>query len=250
MELTIRNLGKVNGAIREKVKIYCQKLIGAGGERIKSICVYGSATGPDYVKGRSNVNIAVVVDKVDQDLLDALHKVASWGRKHAIVAPLVLTRHYIESSLDTFPIEFFEIQSSSVVVYGEDYFSGLTFENEDIRYECEFQARSAVLRLQQAYLEIGRDRKGIERVLHNSVNSLIPLLRAMMRLKGFEVPREKMGVVRMLPEALGIDADILLEILRDKAGDEKIGKKRAYEIIGAYLKTLQSIVDRIDELRI
>lgn len=250
LELVIGNLDKINSLIRGEVKVYCQKLIDGLGDRIRSICVYGSATGPDYVKGKSNVNIALVVDRIDQALLDAIHKVFLWGRKHAIVAPLVLTREYIESSVDTFPIEFLEIKTSGVVVCGENYFQDLAFKNENIRHECEFQARSAFLRVQQAYLEIGRDRKGIERLLHTSMNSIIPLLRTLIRFKGLKPPTGKIDLVRMLPEAVPIETDVLLEILRDKAGDEKIGKKRASEIIGPYLQTLQSVIEEIDKLQV
>lgn len=250
MELAISNLDKINPKVRPKVEEYCRRLIDACGERIKSICLYGSVTGPDYAHGKSNVNILVIVDRIDQHLLDSLHRVAIWGRKHAIVAPLVLTRHYIERSIDTFPIEFLEIKQSAVVVYGETYFDDLVFESQNIRHECEFQARSALLRFQQAYLEIGRDRKGIERLLHTSINSLIPLLRAMMRVKGIEPPKSKIDLVRMIADVFGIETGVLVEILRDKAGDEKIGSKRACEIVADYLKALESIVSKIDELRV
>lgn len=250
MESAITNLDKVNHRVRNKVAQYCQRLIDACGERIKSIFLYGSVTGPDYVHGRSNVNIVVVVDSVDQDLLDSIHKVAVWGRKHAVVAPLVLTHDYIKASIDTFPIEFLEIAQSGVVVYGQSLFDGLIFENEKIRHECEFQARSALLRFQQAYLEIGRDRKGIENLLHTSINSLIPLLRAMLRIKAIEPPNRKIDLVKTVADKFGIDTSILVEILRDKAGDERIGSKRACEIVGDYLKALQSIVSKIDQLRV
>jgi len=151
----IRNLERLHSSVRSDVEAYCQKLASAIGENIKAISVYGSATGPDFVPEKSNVNLVVVADRLDQPVLEALLEIVKWGGKKRIVPPLLLTAEYMESSLDVFPIEFLEIKDSQVLLYGDDYFSSVEVKPDDLRLECESQIKAAILRTRQAYLEIG-----------------------------------------------------------------------------------------------
>jgi hypothetical protein len=56
-----------------------------------------------------------------------------FGRKR-IAAPLIMTPEYIDTSLDVFPIEFFNIQQLHLTVYGDDIW--LDLNNKKIRPEA------------------------------------------------------------------------------------------------------------------
>ncbi len=242
----LKNLDKLNLHARKAVGEYCTKVMDAIGEEVRSIAVYGSATGPDFIPKRSNINLAVVVKMINQHMLQALFDTVKWGLKQMIVPPLLLTEHYIRSSLDVFPIEFAEIKDTAVIVYGDDFFSQLEFDRQDMRLECESQLKGALLRTRQAYLEIGHARKGAERVLHASVTSLIPIMRAMLRLGGVEPPRAKIEVARAVGEHFKVDSSVFIEILKDRAGDEKIGDKEAHEVLGRYIDRVEALMRKVE----
>jgi hypothetical protein len=150
--------------------------------------------------------------------------------------------------LDVFPIEFVEIRDSQVLLMGNDHFSSLEVSHEHLRLECESQLKGAVLRTRQAYLEIGSRKKGAEAVLHASLTSLIPVFRAMLRLKGAEVPRRKLDVVTAMSEAFGIDPGPFVAVLHDKAGDEKIAGSEAQGILARYIMDIENLAVKVDQL--
>ena len=246
--MALKNMEKLDASVRPMVGTYCEELISKLGQAVKSISAYGSATGPDFVTGKSDVNLTVVLDTLNHGLMGSILETVQWGMKKKIAPPLLLTPAYIASSLDVFPIEFFEIRDSQVVLYGEDQLASLEIKPEDVRLECESQLKGALLRTRQAYLEVGLKRKGAEQVLHTSLTSLIPVFRAMLRLKGIEVPGLKLDVVRQMGEAFGIDTSTFVAILHDKAGDEKIGGQEAHRVLGQYVEDLQNLCDKVDQI--
>lgn len=246
--MALQNLDRLHEAVRSDVEAYCQKVMSALGTNLKAISVYGSASGPDFLPGKSNVNLVLVVHDLDHEVIEGMLEIVKWGMKRSIVPPLLLTAEYINTSLDVFPIEFSEMSDSQVLLTGYDCLSSLEIDADHLRLECEYQVKAAVLRTRQAYLEVGRTRKGAESVLHASLTSLIPVFRAMLKLKGVEVPRRKVEVVKSVSEVFGLDAGTFLAILHDKAGDERIGGKEAHNVLARYLTEIEKLADKVDQL--
>lgn len=246
--MNLKNLEKLHRSVRSDVEQYAHRLISTLGDGIKSIAVYGSSTGEDYVVGRSNVNLVVVVETLTAATLASLLKVVESGRRRRIVPPLLVTPDYLKASADVFPIEYLEIRDSQVVIFGDDFFTGIQTSRENLRLECESQLRAAVLRTRQAYLELGGRKRGAEQVLHASVTALVPVFRAMLRLKGGEPPRSKVGVVQAMGAAFGINSETFAAILRDKAGDEKIDGKAAITVLGTYIDEVDALARRLDQV--
>jgi hypothetical protein len=246
--MAIKNLERLHASVRSAVETYCQRLLTALGSNIESISVYGSAAGPDFVPGKSNVNLVVVVGRLSQEAMASILDTVKWGQKKRIVPPLLLSSEYVRSSLDVFPIEFYEIKESQVVLSGEDLFTSVEVKPDHLRLECESQLKAALLRTRQAYLEVGMTKRGAESVLHASLTSLIPVFRAMLRLKGLEAPKRKIDVVNSLGEAFDVGTETFTAILRDKAGDEKIGGKEAHQVLGKYTADIEKLATMADQL--
>ena len=104
-------------------------------------------------------------------------KIVSRGIEQRITAPLFLSRRHIETSADVFPVEFMEIKENNILLYGEDIWSDLKIDNRNIRLQCEEQIKGKLIRLRQAYLEIGLKKKGIEALLKESLYALMPIFR-------------------------------------------------------------------------
>ena len=246
--ITLKNLDGLHASVRSNVAAYADKLMSALGTNVKSVAVYGSAAGADYVPGRSNVNIVVVVDKLSADMLACLVSIVEIGKRQRIVPPLIVTPEYVRSSLDVFPIEYQEIRDSQVVIYGDDAIGPIDVSRDHLRLECESQLRAAILRTRQAYLEMGARKRGAEQVLHASLTSLVPVLRAMLRLAGTEPPRGKADVIKAVGETFGIPTATFTAILRDKAGDEKIGGSDALRVLGSYIDEVEVLASRLDRM--
>jgi len=243
-----KNLERLHQSVRSDVVACCDKLAAVLGGNLKAISVYGSATGPDFIQGKSDVNLVVIVEKLGGSVLTSLLDTVKWGKKRRIVPPLLLTPEHIKTSLDVFPIEFLEIRESQALLTGEDFFGELEAKPLELRLECEFQLKAAALRTRQAYLEIGMTRRGAEEVLHASLTSLIPVMRAMLRLKGEAVPRMKVDVLKAVGRVFGVESGRLEAILKDKAGDEKIGGSEAHAVLAIYVDDIEKLAAAIDGL--
>ena len=246
--MQLKNLDRIHERARAHLDDYVAGLDTELGAGLKAVSVYGSATGPDFVPKKSDINLVVVVDRLDEEVLTRLLDVVKWGAGRSIVPPLMLTPSDIEASLDVFPIEYLEIKESHVVIAGDDYFSSIEVDPGNLRLECESQLKAAVLRTRQAYLEIGLRRKGAEQVLAASLTSLIPVFRGMLRLKGVRPPRPKAEVIASLGEAFGVETATFLAILRDKAGDERIEGEEAHAVLARYIDEITHLAGRVDEL--
>ena len=69
-----------------------------------------------------------------------------------------------------------------------------------------------------------------------------------MKLKNQEVPPRKLEVVRRVGEVFGVDSTPLVAVLRDKAGDEKIGGREAHEVLAGYIGLIEVLADVADRL--
>jgi len=246
--MTYDNLDRLHESIRSNVTAFCDKLTAVLGSNLRAISVYGSATGPDFVPGKSDVNIVVVVEKIDAEVLTSLFATVKWGKKKRITAPLLLTPTYIESSLDVFPIEFMEIRESQALLAGDDHFGSLEVKPLETRLECESQLKASALRTRQAYLEIGMTSKGAESVLRTSVTSLIPVLRAMLRIKGEPASRRNLDVVKAVGRVFKMDTACFESVLEDKAGVKKMGDGEAHGILASYIDSVESLAGSVEGL--
>ena len=244
----LKNLERLSDEVKKHTVPYLERILELHGENISSALLYGSATGPDFNPRSSDVNILIVFDKLEFPDLKKSLKLVSRGIRQRITAPLFLTRHHIQTSTDTFPIEFLELKENHVLVYGEDILSGLEIDRNNIRLHCEQQLKGKLIRLRQAYLEIGLKRRGIEALLKESLTSLMPIFRNMLRLKGKEPPVGKEDIIRELSEEFAVDKDLFLTILMDKKDDEKIGLQDVEPFFERYIEEIRKLANASDEL--
>ncbi len=243
------NLGGLPVPVRKLVEPYAQKMVELFERNIKSIIVFGSAIGKDYVSGKSNINLLIVCERVDLTDLKKSLKLVSQGRKKGIIAPLFLTETHMDTSSDVFPIEFLEMRDFHKVIYGREVFDSLDIGTENLRLECEEQLKGKLIRLRQAYLEIGTNAKQMESVLVESLTSLIPVFRGMLRLKDREISMEKQSVLHAVAEEFGVDKEIFLRALAVKLGSEKIGKAEMEIFFGRYLTEVEKLAIAVDRLQ-
>jgi hypothetical protein len=245
----MKNLHKFHEEVRSKLEPYLHDLIASLGDNLRSVVVYGSAAGPDYVPKKSNVNLLVICREVKLETLQNSLKIIKKGRKKGIVAPLFLTDEHMRTSSDVFPIEFLEMRDGHTLVYGEEVFAGLQIGFENLRLECEEQLKGMLIRLRQAYLEVGSDAKALTGVILDSISSLVPVLRGILRLLGDEPPRAKAEVVDALTSKLNVGSGAIRGTLAMKLeGAEAPGGDLA-EHYDRYMGEIERIAMAVDRLQ-
>ena len=243
-----KNLDRLVPGVSKKIEPYLNELVNLHGDSIRSIVVYGSGATKDFSLKTSDINLLVIFDKVNFDVLKKSLKLVNQGIKKKIMAPLFLSDDYMQASCDVFPIEFLDFKENHVLVYGEDLLASLTIDSKNLQLQCEEQIKGKLIRLQQAYLEVGLSRKGIEALLKESLKALLPVFRNLLRLKGKPAPISKESILKDLALEFGIRGDIFLEVLRDQQADEKIRGKAAVVFIEGYLDEMRKLAEMVDKL--
>ena len=248
--MKLNNIDRLRPEVADDVRQYVEELLRVLGEDAEAVLAFGSATGPDYMPGESDVNLALLVKTAEFSLLDRCLAAVAAGFKKRIVAPLFLTREYIARSQDVFPVEFLDMRATGVLLYGEDFLAGLELKPAWLRLECEQQLKSNLLRTRQAFLEIGRSKGGLERVLARSLNSLVPLFRAMLALRNLELPRTKREIVTSVCRELSVADAAFNEILRLRATGERLKSGRGPGLLADYILAVEKLVAVVDTIEV
>ncbi|MCU1274708.1 MAG: hypothetical protein JWO48_2139, partial [Bryobacterales bacterium] len=106
-----------------------EKLTKALGDHVVSVVLYGSAAAGDHHQGFSDLNVLCVLDQVTPRELEQSEPIFRWWREKNNPAPLLLSEHEVQTSTDSFAIEFHDIQSHHRILQGKDVISGLVIDN-------------------------------------------------------------------------------------------------------------------------
>ncbi|MCK5580251.1 MAG: hypothetical protein KAJ18_03155 [Candidatus Omnitrophica bacterium] len=244
----IINAEKLPLEVQNKFIPYLKMMVEIHKDHLISVFIYGSATGKNYIPKVSDINSVFIFKNLAfASLTDSL-KTVSKGISKKIAAPLFLTKKHIETSLDVFPIEFLDMKENYILLYGTDFLSALNIKEEHIRLFCEQQIKGKLIRIRQAYLEVGLKKKGLESLLKESLNSLIPVFRNLIRLKGSQPPTEKSEIIKQLCSEFGLDENVFLPIYKDTSNDEKIANQDVVVFIEKYLDQIKNLAVGVDQL--
>jgi len=243
--MTPENLAK---DVSKKITPYMEQMLKIHSASISSIFIYGSACGDDYIKGVSDINSAIVFKTLSLSELKRSLNIVNKGIRQKIVAPLFLTKEHILTSVDTFPIEFAQMKESHILLYGEDVFNEITIEPKHIRFICEQQLKGKLIRIRQAYLEIGLRKKGLEILIKESLWSLFPIFAGLLMLKGIKPAQDKLGIIKMLSDTFSVDTSVFKAILDDRRNDEKIGGQDIEAFLSQYIEQIEKLAVIADKL--
>ncbi len=153
------------------------------GKDLVSLALYGSAAGEDYVPGRSDLNFAIVLERITFAHLQALHQHLPKWHKLRVATPLLLDRQFLEDARDVFPMEFHDIKQQHRMLYGEEVFATLAIDSRHLRYQAEHEARGKLLRLRTLYAEVGAERRRLEALMLDSAKTFVIIMRNFIRLR-------------------------------------------------------------------
>lgn len=231
-------------------KVFREELEGVFGEHLKSIILFGSAAGADYISGVSDHNFLVVLDGEGiQDLAKARPLLTGW-RKKKIAPPLFMTEEYIQASLDSYPIEFLNMQLSHRVVAGDDVLADLGMANEHLRLQAEREAKGYLLKLRQGLIITQGSKAKMHALIGESLAALTSLFRALLVLKNMDVPETRQEVLLAACRAFELDEALFhrLYLLRGKS--EKMDKETLDTLLHRYVKEVAVLTQHIDQLTV
>ncbi|HFQ89417.1 MAG TPA: hypothetical protein ENK27_04990 [Desulfobulbus sp.] len=217
---------------------------------LHSIHVVGSVLTPDFQPGRSDINSVIVLERIDLTFLDFLVRLGATFREKKIAAPLLMTPHYIDRSLDVFPVEFFNFREIHLTMTGEDLLARLVIDDLKLRLQCEREVKSMLVGLRQGYLRALGDPGGMASLLAGSVKSLLPLLRALCHLRHRPPSLAGSELIRSLqqPELPETDSFEAVFALSRQQGEKLPEKEALTSLFARYYQAMEALAEYIDAL--
>lgn len=216
---------------------------------LQSIILYGSGARGEYIPKKSDLNFLIVLTETAMARLgEAFPLIRKW-RKRRVNIPLFLTEEYINSSLDSFPVEFLNFREGHVLVFGNDVLGELTFDKKSIRLQCERELKGKLLLLREAYLDSEGKVGNLGQVLSASLTAFLSLFRALLFLRGREIPHHHDELISTTAREIGFEENSFMEVLRVREGKVKARRDEMQRIVEGYLgaiRELWKIVDRLE----
>ena len=230
------------------LQTYVKEVKGRFGEQLEGVLLYGSAVRGEFLPGRSNLNVLLLVSSYQSAVLkqySALHR--QWS-KERIVVPLFLTEEELRISAQVFPLEFLEIQEQHRVLDGRDPFIGFHVKTDRLREAVVHGLMSHLLRLRQRYVEGNGGDEATTLLLPLSITSLIPLLRGVQRLLDRPVLGRSDAVIKDVAEQMKLDLQSLLDVLLLKRGEISPGRHEMPHLFDRYLQTATMLTRTVEQL--
>jgi hypothetical protein len=236
-----------NVSLESTLTQFAQELHDLLGNQLVAIVLYGSAAGENFVPGSSDLNIAIVVQRMEFAVLKKLQPHMIPWHKRGFAVPLIVDHNFLQHSRDVFPMEYSDIKEQHRTLWGDDVFGTLAIGGEHLRFLAEHEVRSRVLRLQALYLERAGDPPRLRQILLDSLKTFLTLMRHLLRLQGKSGVQNYAEVLSLFEQHFHVSFPEMHRLIAIRQGKEW-PHEPATEFFREYLEDVQRFVALIDGL--
>jgi len=223
----------------------CKEIFGS---QLQAIFLFGSGARGEYVPGRSDINFLVVVHPDGLQMLRRIIPFVPRWKKRAISVPLILTREYMERSLDSYPMELLDLKLHHVVVFGDDFLKELMIRSADLRLQCEREIKGKLLHLRQNFVSSGLQPKWMRSILVATIPAFRTIFEALLYLKEQSVPAREREVFEKTAELFELNRQTVGKILGLRDSKTKLSKEELIELFEAYIREIQKLSQAVDRM--
>jgi predicted nucleotidyltransferase len=224
------------------------QLRAAYGARLASVVLYGSAAGGDHIPQRSDYNVLVLLESLDnaQSFVAASAVARAW-RESGNPPPMTMTLEEWRRSADIFPMEYADILERNRVLHGEPPFAGISVAPADLRLQLEQQVMGKLLQLRQGALLAGTDGKRQAELVAASLSTMMVLFRAVLRLHGEPPTGDSTTTATRVGALAGFDPAPFIRAVRHVHGAEKLASTEAGQVLSGYLGAIERLNHYLDQ---
>jgi hypothetical protein len=205
--------------------------------------LFGQCLGEGFVPKKQPAKAGLVLSNSRPGHLKRLTSCVKKYSKLNVSFPYLFTVDFIQTSLDSFPLEFLELKQRHMTVTGEDVLAGLEIKKEDIRLQCERELKGKGMHLNAALLNLSSD-KELAGLIKLSSEDFNRIYLGLLCLIGKQGPHDPCLTVEVVAKHFGLDNTLLMNITQGN-----VPKKDVRSFCEQYIEQitkLSTIVDRGD----
>ncbi|MEY4527314.1 MAG: hypothetical protein RL768_1033 [Nitrospirota bacterium] len=230
----------------QQLRAYVKDVQRLYGDALDGVLLYGSAVRGEFLPGRSNLNVVLIVKSARADQLKKYGAVHRRWAKEQVVVPLFVTQADLPAMSLVFPLEYLEIQEQHRLLAGQDPFVGFKVDQRHLLAEVLQSLRGNLLRVRQRFIEGGGSEEAITILLPLSLTAMLPVLRGVQRLLGRPVLSQGEPLLKDFETFLSIDLSGLRDAWLLKRGQISPGQKEIPRLMERYLECLERLVQAVE----
>ena len=226
-----------------------QDLVNALGTDLLSVTLFGSAAAGRYVKGRSDMNLLIMVAEGAQRTTSRLLPFAGKWAPAGVAPPLVMTPDYLEASTDVFPIEFLVMAATHKTLQGEDPLAALSLEPAHLRLQLEREIKGKVTALRTRLLASGGDARALTDLCREALPAFVAFFQAYLELTSGGFPQDPAAVLDAVAQT-GLNVEAFQKLGKVRAGEIKPSPPELVALWEEGIAELDEISHQVDRLEI
>lgn len=195
---------------KSKLEELRDALVGALGDDLQALVLYGSAVRGGFHEGRSDVDLLVILRHDERPILEKIGGALLLARTSARIESMLLRGDELQRAADVFPLLYDDVRSRHVLLHGTDPFAGLEISDVHRRLRIEQELRDARIRLRLVLSEAPLLPRLLNGAVARKVKQLRSPLHALLRLRGRTVDDGVEAVMKDACSLYEVDAKVLL----------------------------------------
>lgn len=241
---TPQPLAHLPEAVQAAVTAFLDAVSVALGESLLGVALYGSAARADYAPGISDVNLLLLLERLDVDMMRRLLEQMTRARGTRI-APFFLACGELVAAAEAFPGKFLTIREEHKLLRGQDLLADLEISRTHLRLRCQQEACNLLLHMRRRFLM--QRGHGLVELLTREIGGFLDTLRAALTLLGERfISREE--AIEPAAKCFGFDPRTLSEIvsLRTTSRSPEPGKIEL--LFGEWLEVIAGVIEKLERI--
>ena len=101
---------------------------------------------------------------------------------------------------------------------------------------------------ERVHLEANNKSHLLRELVAQSLSAFISIFKALLYLKGDEVPEKNEAVLSATVQSFGLDVNLFQNLWRIKRGEKKPGKDELKEIVQKYISEIRGLSTQVDQM--
>ena len=228
--------------VQQLLQLYVKETTALLGRQLEGILLYGSAVGSEFLPGRSNLNLLLMVSGYEREGMKRYAKAHKRWSREQFVVPLVVTEADLTKPGIVFPLEYLEIQEQHRVLWGRDPFIGLRIDRTHLAYQVQQGIQGNLVRLRQRFIEGGGTEEAMAMLLPLSLTALLPCLRGLQRIAGQPALFQTDALLAGIRAMTGLDLAGFGDVLELKRGIISPGPVEVPRLYERYAGNLDALI--------
>ena len=250
MSTSSRSWPEMPDEVQYTLRTYLEQLRKQVGAPLKSVILFGSLARGEFIPDRSNINLLLILDEISLPISQKVGRLhPRWGKK-GVVPPLIMSEEELRTSMNLFPLEYFEIKHHHILLEGRDPFPELHIQEDKLIAQCQQELMSNLIRVRQRFIEGEGRPEAIQALLPLSLTTLLPCLHALLHVLGHTTKGKAGAILGLLPSVFQVDQTVFQEVLNVKKGTSSPGSMEFPRLFDRYVQSFQHLIGRVRELKV